>query len=42
VVFLEMKGNIHGFTQMRKAIPSAQADLQAILAAIRLLLERTK
>lgn len=42
VVFLEMKGIVHGFTQMRKAIPSAQADLHAILAAIRLLLERTK
>lgn len=42
VVFLEMKGNIHGFTQMRKAIPSAQDDLHAIFAAVRLLLERTK
>jgi len=41
VVFLEMKGTIHGFVQFRKAIPSAQADLHSILAAIRLLLERT-
>jgi acetyl esterase len=42
VVFLEMKGMIHGFTQVRKAIPSAQSDLHAIFAAVRLLLERTR
>lgn len=42
VVFLEMKGSIHGFTQVRKAIPSAQTDLHAIFAAVRLLLERTR
>ncbi|MFM9935524.1 MAG: alpha/beta hydrolase [Novosphingobium sp.] len=41
-VFLEMKGSIHGFTQVRKAIPSAQTDLHAIFAAMRLLLERTR
>ncbi len=41
-VFLEMKGTIHGFTQVRKAIPSAQTDLHAIFAAVRLLLERTR
>jgi acetyl esterase len=41
-VFLEMKGSIHGFTQVRKAIPSAQTDLHAIFAAVRLLLERTR
>lgn len=42
VVFLEMKGTIHGFTQVRKALPSAQADMQSIFAAVRLLLERSK
>ena len=42
VVFLEMKGTIHGFTQLRKAVPSAQADMQSIFAAVRLLLERSK
>lgn len=42
VVFLEMEGTIHGFTQVRKAIPSAQADMQSIFAAMRLLLERSK
>jgi acetyl esterase len=41
VVFLEMKGTIHGFAQVRKAIPSAQADLHSIFAAVKLLLERT-
>lgn len=42
VVFLEMKGTIHGFTQVRKALPSAQGDMQSIFAAVRLLLERLK
>ena len=42
VVFLEMKGTIHGFTQMRKAIPSAQTDMQSIFAATKLLLERSR
>lgn len=42
VVFLEMKGTIHGFAQVRKAIPSGQADMQSIFAAVRLLLERSK
>jgi acetyl esterase len=42
VVFLEMKGTIHGFTQLRKALPSAQQDMQSIFAAVRLLLERSK
>jgi len=35
LVFLERVGTIHGFIQVRKAIPSAQADLEAILAALR-------
>jgi acetyl esterase len=42
VVFLEMKGTIHGFAQVRRAIPSAQADLLSIFAAVRLMLERTR
>lgn len=42
VVFLEMKGTIHGFTQLRKAVPSAQQDMKSIFAAVRLLLERQK
>jgi acetyl esterase len=40
VTFLEFKGIIHGFVQLRKAIPSAQGDIVAIFAAIRQQLER--
>ena len=40
VIFMEMKGNIHGFTTLRKAIPSAQDDLKRILGAVRFLLGR--
>ena len=38
VVFLEMQGSIHGFTTLRKALPSAQKDMQRIFAAMRLML----
>lgn len=40
VVFLEMKGSIHGFTNIRKAVPSAQEDTHAIFAAMKLMLSR--
>ncbi|WP_133365151.1 alpha/beta hydrolase [Qipengyuania sediminis] len=40
VVYLEFPGLIHGFTTLRKAIPSGQADLARFLAAVRLMLER--
>ncbi len=40
VTFLEMAGTIHGFVQLRKAIPSAQNDIARIFAAIRQQLER--
>ncbi|MFC4295434.1 alpha/beta hydrolase [Novosphingobium tardum] len=42
VIFLEMKGSIHGFVNLRKAVPSAQRDLHAIFDAIRLLLDKHK
>ncbi|WP_226016811.1 alpha/beta hydrolase [Novosphingobium sp. FKTRR1] len=42
LVFLERKGTIHGFSQLRKALPSANDDMQAIFAAVKLLLERTR
>ncbi|GAC1407207.1 MAG: alpha/beta hydrolase [Novosphingobium sp.] len=38
VVFMEMKGTIHGFTTLRKAIPSGQADMARVFAAMKLLL----
>jgi acetyl esterase len=40
VTYLEMPGITHGFVQVRKAIPSAQDDLLAILSAARTMLER--
>ena len=42
VHFLERKGVIHGFATLRKALPSAQADMLAILATMRLALESKK
>lgn len=35
VVYREAVGNIHGFVTMRKAIPSAQADVARALAALK-------
>lgn len=40
VCYLEFPGIVHGFATLRKAIPSGQNDLDAFLAAIRLMLER--
>jgi acetyl esterase len=37
-VFQEAKGNIHGFVNLRKAIPSSQQDLLDGVAALKLLL----
>lgn len=34
-VFLEAKGNIHGFITLRQAIPSSQSDVAAAFAAIK-------
>jgi acetyl esterase len=38
-VFLEAKGNIHGFINLRRAIPSSQGDIDAGVAALKLLLD---
>ena len=40
VSYLEFHGNIHGFANLRKVVPSAQADLHAFLAAMKNMLER--
>jgi acetyl esterase len=40
VVYLEMRGSIHGWVNMRKALPSTGKDLADILAAMKLMLER--
>ncbi|MEL7197303.1 MAG: alpha/beta hydrolase [Pseudomonadota bacterium] len=37
-VFLEMKGLTHSFTNIRAAVPSAQADLKRMIDAMKLLL----
>ncbi|MBX7526962.1 alpha/beta hydrolase [Qipengyuania vesicularis] len=42
VVYLEFPGIIHGFTTLRKAMPSGQADLDAFLDAVELMVERYK
>ena len=39
-VFQEAKGNIHGFINLRKAIPSSDEDLKACVAALKLLLSK--
>ena len=42
VAYLEFPGIIHGFTTLRKAIPSGQQDLDAFLDAVHLMVERFK
>ncbi|HEY5722591.1 MAG TPA: alpha/beta hydrolase [Allosphingosinicella sp.] len=39
-IFQEARGNIHGFINLRKAIPSTEADVRACVAALKLLLNR--
>jgi acetyl esterase len=38
VVFLEMRGVTHSFTNLRAAVPSTQGDLKRIIAAMRFML----
>lgn len=40
LIYIEAKGNIHGFITLRKAVPSAQADVAALVDAIKLMLAR--
>ena len=40
LVYLEMAGMIHGFCPFRKALPSAQRDMDVIFGAVRLMLAR--
>lgn len=42
VVYFEFPGIIHGFTTLRKAMPSGQKDLDAFLDAVELMVERYK
>ena len=41
-IFLEMKGVPHSFTNLRQGIAGAQEDTEAIFAAMKFMLERTK
>ncbi len=40
VDYHEMRGSIHGFVNLRKAVPSAQSDTHAVFAAMKLMLAR--
>ncbi|WP_120717782.1 alpha/beta hydrolase [Tsuneonella amylolytica] len=40
VTYIEARGNIHGFITLRKAVPSAQADVEALIDAVKLMLQR--
>lgn len=39
VVFIEMRGVTHSFTNLRQMVPSTQKDLERIIAAMRFMLE---
>ena len=39
VVFIEMQGVTHSFVNLRQAVPSTQADLERVAAAMRFMLE---
>ncbi len=40
-IFREARGNIHGFINLRKAVPSSDADIQGDVVALHLLLSET-
>ena len=40
VVYLEAQGVIHGFANIRKAMPSVKKDMDSLYGAIKLMLER--
>ncbi|MCT2558198.1 alpha/beta hydrolase [Tsuneonella sp. YG55] len=40
VTYLEARGNVHGYINMRKAVPSSQGDVDALIGAIRAAVER--
>jgi acetyl esterase len=41
-VFQEARGNIHGFINLRKAIPSSDDDIRRAVEALRLLIEEAQ
>lgn len=40
VTYIEMQGVTHSFTNLRQAVPSTQADLERVVAAMKLALEK--
>lgn len=42
VAYLEMRGSVHGWVNMRKAIPSTRQDLEDVIAAMKLMLRRQR
>jgi acetyl esterase len=40
-IFREAEGNIHGFINLRKAIPSSEEDIKGCVAALKLMLSET-
>jgi acetyl esterase len=42
VVFREAKGNIHGFINLRRAIPSSEEDIRGALEALKLILTEVR
>lgn len=42
VVYLEAEGTIHGFLNLRKALPSAQTDLERCCAHLKVMLESSR
>jgi acetyl esterase len=42
VVYLEAEGTIHGFLNLRKALPSAQTDLERCCAHLKVMLEAAR
>ena len=42
VTFREAEGNIHGFVNLRKAIPSSNRDIADYLAALKLQIEESE
>ena len=41
-IFIEAQGTIHGFVNLRRALPSSDEDIRQCVASLRLLLEGTK
>jgi acetyl esterase len=40
-IFREAEGNIHGFINLRRAVPSSAEDIRGCVAALKLLLGET-